>query len=70
MNAWVPASIVLAVLAVVASQLDSGSGEIVVDGCRSPDAATAAAAAPPDFLFATAQEWRRYALEAELDRRR
>lgn len=26
-----------------------------------------AATAPPDFLFASAQEWKRYALEAELD---
>ena len=29
-----------------------------------------AATPPPDFLFASAEEWKRFALEAELDARR
>ncbi|MFL6692681.1 MAG: hypothetical protein ACJ8GO_06950 [Ramlibacter sp.] len=66
MNAWWPLAIVLVA---IASQLPLGVGEgVSTESCRSRDAV--ASTAPPDFLFATAEEWKRFALEAELDKRR
>jgi hypothetical protein len=65
MNIWLPVAVVLIV---ISSQLSLGAGEVIVENCSSRGAT--ASAAPPDFLFATAQEWRRFALEAELDKSR
>lgn len=63
---WLPVAVGLTAIAgqllVVAAQ--GGA----VEGCPSGD--VSASAPPPDFLFATAEEWRRFALEAELDKRR
>ena len=56
-------------LIAISSQLPLGaSNAVAFESCRSRD--IVASAAEPDFLFATEQEWKRFALEAELDRRR
>jgi hypothetical protein len=66
MNAWWPLAIGLAA---VASQLPLGVAEgVSTESCRSRE--PVASTPPPDFLFASAEEWKRFALEAELDKRR
>lgn len=66
MNYWLPVAVGLT--AIAAQLLVVAADGRAVEGC--PSHAVAASAPPPDFLFATAEEWRRFALEAELDKRR
>ena len=65
MNAWLALA---GLLIVLWTQLALGTGEnVALDACTSDKAGVAAA--PTDFLFASAQEWKRLALEAELEPR-
>jgi hypothetical protein len=65
MGNWISAAILLVVF--MWSQVTPGVGEShLVTTCDAR--AAQVPATPPDFLFATEREWKRYALEADVDR--
>lgn len=68
MNAVAALALALALLAFQLVPGTDGEGQAGRRSCIAPE--RVAAMPSPDFLFASAEEWKRYALEAELDARR